>query len=1039
MGERRIELRLLGRFVVLRDGLEIPAAEFGGRKVRALVRGLATRRGGFVSHDALTEMLWADRPPADPVANIQVLVNRARRVLGDPDLVRTGSGGYALAGGEACIVDAEQFLVAARRAGEVGGRAGLAEFERAFGYWTGEPLAEDAYADWAAAYRDRLTRARQQALEEGAQLALDLGEPGRAVEFAAAAANAQPLREVAVLTLIRALAAAGDPAAALERYDHYRRALARELGVDPSSDAQHLYAQLLRSPRGASGGRTRPAPGFAPVPFVGRAAELDALAAVAVSPEVFVLSGPSGAGKTGLLEQLATHAPVVMVRAYPAEQDEAWSLARSLVREVLAADATLAEQLPASMGAALAWLLPELELMTDRPAPDPESRSSLLVAAAARLLTSAGAAIVIDDMQWADATSLDLVEAVLPRLVAAGAVLALRPDESRQRIAVTEFLGRVRRHAHQIDLRALSAAEIAELTDDPALADRLARSTDGTPIAIVEVLRALAAAGLVTRGRQPRWRLVAGADEHRVADIAFDGQGRAISSRADAQPVGTRDVLELLALLAREVSARVLAAATGQDERTILERVTALAEAGLARLGERGWTTAHDMIAEVIAQQLPADIRGHRHAMLASALESQGAPAGEVARHWAGASDADRAADAYCRAAEQAVEGFASGEAIVLAESGLALAAPGRTRAALQETRAEARARLGDISGARADLRDALVAHPRGVVRSRLLGRMASLASGSDDLVRAAELAEHALIEAGADPPSRALALEIASVLDMNLDRAARAEQRADEALRVYEQLGDTKGMARVLDGRAMATFLDGAVARGAELLERVANLFEDSGDLLRVITPRSTAGHGRVFAGDPAAGLELTTSALELARTLGHPEGETYALWHRTEALACLGRTQEALAAAEAALDIARRIGHRGWTATAWRALGIARQQAGDLPAALHAFESSLEASEHLNLFASWAAARCALVLIALARLDEAAPLVARAFADGPPLGRYEARLAEVELAVARGDATAAMLAAKALRRADAAGMRQGRARLVELAGEPR
>jgi DNA-binding SARP family transcriptional activator len=108
--EQSWEVRLLGRFVVLRDGLEIASGAFGGRKVRALVRILASQRGRFVSHDALTEMLWGDRPPSDPAANLQVLVNRARRALGQPGLVLTGAGGYALAGGSACTVDAEVFL-----------------------------------------------------------------------------------------------------------------------------------------------------------------------------------------------------------------------------------------------------------------------------------------------------------------------------------------------------------------------------------------------------------------------------------------------------------------------------------------------------------------------------------------------------------------------------------------------------------------------------------------------------------------------------------------------------------------------------------------------------------------------------------------------------------------------------------------------------------------------------------------------------------------------------------------------------------------
>ena len=231
-----------------------------------------------------------------------------------------------------------------------------------------------------------------------------------------------------------------------------------------------------------------------------------------------------------------------------------------------------------------------------------------------------------------------------------------------------------------------------------------------------------------------------------------------------------------------------------------------------------------------------------------------------------------------------------------------------------------------------------------------------------------------------------------------------------------------------------MATFLAGQISDGTQLLRRAADLFEDSGDLLRVITPRSTAGHGLIFGGVPLAGLELTESALDLARTLGHPEGQTYALWHCAEALADAGRIDEGLAAAGDALAIAQRIGHRGWTATAYRALGVARQAAGELVDALAAFECSLDVSANLNLFASWAAARAALVLVSLGKLDEAAPLVDRALAEGPPLGHFEARLAEVELAAARNDPTTPELARNALRQADDAGMRQSRERLVAL-----
>jgi tetratricopeptide (TPR) repeat protein len=140
-------------------------------------------------------------------------------------------------------------------------------------------------------------------------------------------------------------------------------------------------------------------------------------------------------------------------------------------------------------------------------------------------------------------------------------------------------------------------------------------------------------------------------------------------------------------------------------------------------------------------------------------------------------------------------------------------------------------------------------------------------------------------------------------------------------------------------------------------------------------------------------------------------------------------------MADAREALAIATRLGHRGWTATAWRAVGIAAQAEGALDEALSAFQNSLAVSEHFDLFASWAAARAALVLVALGKPDRAASLVTRSLSQGPPLGHYEARLAQAEVAAATGEPRTAAIARDALALADRGGAVQGRARLTELA----
>jgi DNA-binding SARP family transcriptional activator len=67
-----------------------------------LLRLLALRRGALVPKDVIADALWPRRHPADAAGNIEVLVSRIRRALGDRTLIRTGPGGYSLAGGDRC-------------------------------------------------------------------------------------------------------------------------------------------------------------------------------------------------------------------------------------------------------------------------------------------------------------------------------------------------------------------------------------------------------------------------------------------------------------------------------------------------------------------------------------------------------------------------------------------------------------------------------------------------------------------------------------------------------------------------------------------------------------------------------------------------------------------------------------------------------------------------------------------------------------------------------------------------------------------------
>ncbi|MDD7939823.1 BTAD domain-containing putative transcriptional regulator [Actinomycetospora lutea] len=1019
----QVHLQLLGRFQVRREGDEVPPTAFGGRKVRALLRVLAVRRPNLVPHDVLVEALWPDRPPADPVANLNVLVNRARRAVGDPAVIITGTSGYAL-GSVSC--DLDEFEAAVREARRACDAAAvLRAATTALALW-GEPLVEDTYSDWAREFRERLRRERLEVCELAAEAALAVGDARAATAVAIEAVTAEPLREQAVHLLARAYDAAGDRAAALDTIARFRGRLADELGLDPSSSLDDLQAALLRGdPHSVPAEGPYTAATFEGLPFTGRDREIVALRRGVAERAVLVVPGSAGSGKSRLVAEAlrGSAVPVVAVRAFASERAESWALARSVLGEAAALDLTVIERLPPRMRDVLGWLLPETATETPTPA-DGESRRALLLATALRVLEGVvgdGTALVIDDLQWADPSSITLLASALARLPSLAAVLTYRPDELDPTV-LTEITGD--RVVTMLPLGALPPGAIEGLVDDPELALALRTSTDGTPFAIVEVLRELTVRGVLHTPDAARL----------AALLGREGQRRAIVRRVNRLGTARYALLALVALLKREAPARTLAAATDSDPLTTLSELSEVAHVGLLRLGELGWAPAHDLVGEAVDVELEPGERAHLHGQLAAALEAEGADDAEIAAHHRDAGDVVAAARAYGRASRQALDQHALREAGELATAGLVLHPKRAVRAELLDVRAETRAALGDLDGALTDLHDALAENAPG--RAHRMARLAMHTSGARDLRRAGELVELALVEAGDEPGERAVALETAAILDMNLEHTDRARIRADEALELYRQLGDGRGVARILDGRAMATFLDGRVRDGVALFARVAQLFTDSGDLLRVITPRSTCGHGLVFADRPAEGRAQADAALLLARELGSPEGQAYALWHRSEAYSALGLPDEAEADALEALRLARDAGHRGWTATALRALGIAQQTRRHLDAAAVAFaESAAVAGDALSLFASWAAARSALVAVAQGRLDDAEANVRLALRTGPRLGQHEARWARIELAAARGDPRCAAWAADTARAAEECGATAMARRIGELA----
>ncbi|WP_282205192.1 ATP-binding protein [Kitasatospora fiedleri] len=191
----------------------------------------------------------------------------------------------------------------------------LVVLRRALGLWRGPALAEFAGAEFADGAARRWEELRLAAVEDRVEAELALGLHRGLVAELEGLAAAHPLRERLHGLLMRALAASGRRAAALERYERTRRELAEQLGVDPSAELAALHLALLRGEPAAVPVPV-PAPAAGPGPrrsnlplaltsFVGREQERAAVRELLGKARLVTLTGPGGAGKTRLAVEVA--------------------------------------------------------------------------------------------------------------------------------------------------------------------------------------------------------------------------------------------------------------------------------------------------------------------------------------------------------------------------------------------------------------------------------------------------------------------------------------------------------------------------------------------------------------------------------------------------------------------------------------------------------------------------------------------------------------------------------------------------------------
>lgn len=722
-------IRVLGSFAAEAGGVPVP---LGGPRQRGVLALLVAAHGQVVSVDRMVEDLWRGEPPSRALASLQAYVSNLRRLLepGRPPrtpahLLVSASPGYALRLPPGAV-DAwrfEELLDEARALADP--RDARARLDEALALWRGPAFAEVADEPWAAAETARLNELRLVARELHIAAGLRLGNPATVVPEAELLTRDHPMREEGWRLHALALWSSGRQADALAALRRARATFADELGLDPGPDLVALEEAILTQrtdvlraavpPPTADTRRPQatalPPPNDQPgaTTFVGREGELAALMAAAGEAvtdgaRVALVTGEAGLGKSTLLEHLGARLG-----------QDGWLVAAGRSPEVDSAPPAWAwvEALrKVAVSVPLGEFADDLApLLSDSATVDGDAAAGRfrLRQAVWNWLAAAAAdrpvAVVLDDLHWADAVTLELLGGGVGARAPIFVVAAYRAEESER---LTETLGSLARTAPlRLDLPGLKGAAVAELVraeceaDDATVAG-IAERTGGNPFYVRESARLLTSEGALV-----------------ALSLVPEGVRDVLRRRLARLPESGVSVLRLAAVAGRESSVGVLVQAADSDEDGVLDALDAGVIAGLLDEPQPGRVRfVHALVRDTLVADVTRLRAARMHARIAAALEGTG-DVTALAYHYARAGSPK--AVGYCvRAAELAEARYAHDVAAALLTDAVANSTEPGERVDLFGRLLRAQIRAGAVAAAR-DTREQAVEYAESIGRDDLM------------------------------------------------------------------------------------------------------------------------------------------------------------------------------------------------------------------------------------------------------------------------------------------------------------------------------
>ena len=631
--------------------------------------------------------------------------------------------------------------------------------------------------------------------------------------------------------------------------------------------------------------------------FVGRVAERAALSealerAAAGRPGIFVIGGEAGVGKSRLLAEVTTLAAAMPATAVAgvcvgvATGSLAFAPFIDIVRDLHGAGLTAA--LPGSARAELGRLVPEIAPHAGDRSDAGQGGQGRLFAAVRDLLAVASTArpilVTIEDLHWADASTLDLVTYLARSMQAEHYLLVAtaRLETLPRRHPLLGIVAELARlpTLERIDLARFDQGELVQqLTGilgrapDPDLAHGVFERSDGNAFFAEELVATGAAGG----GSLP-------------ASLR-----EVLAARLAALDEVTQGIVRVAAVAGRAVSHELLERVAGTPAPTLIAALREAVDQGvLLDAGDPalGYAFRHALVREAAYDELLQAERIAIHRAIADALERDGAssPAGELARTGEIAYHAMAAHDL--------------GRALVASLAAVAVAEQASAHA-------EAEVHLDRILEIWPRVPDA--AAQVGMDHSELLARTARAAASAGHQARGVALARDAL--AGLDPGDTER--RVATLLEL-FDYAWEAMDVGtadDVVLEAMRMLRDERSArsAQAFAADALLRWQHGRYTSAREAAMRAIAIARECGAHRELARALTVLGQVYTHLGETIHAEESFAEATRMFDDVSDPDVRARSHRWRAWARFLHGRFEESLALNRLGLEIARREGSDG------------------------------------------------------------------------------------------------------------------------------